>query len=76
MPPGDKYLLVLEGGTHMHFSGQKIRMARTPAPVESAVQAASLAFWDAYLKDERGARTWLQRDFAASLGPADHWEFK
>lgn len=76
MPPGDKYLLVLEGATHMHFSGQKIRMARTPAPVESAVKAASLAFWDAYLKDDRAARTWLQRDFATSLASADHWEFK
>lgn len=76
MPPGDKYLLVLEGATHMHFSGQKIRMARTPAPVESAVKAASLAFWNAYLKDDRGARTWLRQDFAASLAPADRWEFK
>ena len=76
MPPGDKYLLVLEGGTHMHFSGQRIRMVRTPPPLESAVKAASLAFWDAYLKADRGARTWLQRDFAASLDPADHWEYK
>lgn len=76
MPPGDKYLLVLEGATHMHFSGQKIRMVRTPVAVENAVKAASLAFWDAQLKGDQSARTWLQQHFAATLAPADRWEFK
>lgn len=76
MPAGDKYLLVLEGAAHMHFSGQHSLRQQAPPRVESAVQAASLAFWEATLSGRQGARTWLRQDFPHTLIPGDAWEFK
>jgi predicted dienelactone hydrolase len=63
MPAGDKYLLVLDGGDHMVFSGQKIKRRRQLPTrhdeIQNDVKAASLAFWNAYLKDDIAAKTWL-----------------
>jgi predicted dienelactone hydrolase len=74
MPPPDKYLLVLAGADHMVFSGQPgLRRAASPeeAAQGRAVKAATLAFWDAYLKDDGGAKTWLAGgSFANALGAA------
>ncbi|GBG03780.1 hypothetical protein AZSI13_31070 [Azospira sp. I13] len=76
MPPGDKYLLVLEGGAHMHFAGQHTLRQQAPPRLEQAVQAASLAFWEVTLKGRIEARTWLRQSFPATLIPGDRWEFK
>ena len=77
MPPADKYLLVMAGGTHLHFSGHPRRLQPTPARLEAAVKAASLAFWRAYLNGDDAARGWLQAgELRGQLDPADVFEAK
>jgi predicted dienelactone hydrolase len=61
--PGDKYQVFIEGANHMSFIS-----ARTPRPNHAAqaeailgyTNSASLAFWDAYLKDDAAAKAYLQ----------------
>ena len=71
MAPGDKYLLVMEGGTHAMFGG------RDPAPahIQDAVTRATLLFWRATLRDDKAAKAELQR-FATALGPGDRFEVR
>lgn len=52
-PPGDKYLLFIEGANHLSFGGGL--GARSSATTD-VVKAVSLAFWDAYLKGDKKAR--------------------
>ena len=59
MPPGDKYSLWIEGAYHWTFSdaGRK----RVPEPKHHQyIKIASLAFWDAYLKDSNEGRKLLK----------------
>ena len=70
-PPGDKYLLFIEGASHMSFTGRLasedlpalLRPARVDIAAEAVfldrVKSASLAFFDAYLKDSPAARKYL-----------------
>lgn len=77
MPSPDKYLLVLAGGSHLHFSGNAQRRQPTPARLEAAVQAASLAFWHAHLNGDEAARRWLRAgELRGQLDPADLFEVK
>jgi predicted dienelactone hydrolase len=89
MPAGDKYLLVLDGGDHMIFGGQSgvRRKAFTDRELDirQDVRAATLAFWNAYLKDDTAAKTWLgaaARSTAGAVGvrailaAADRYETK
>lgn len=63
--PGDKYHVFIEGANHMSFIS-----ARSLAPGRAAqgeailgyTNSASLAFWDAYLKGNAAAKTYLQSD--------------
>ncbi len=67
----DKYLIVFKGGDHMIFSGRGLKgELRTQDPRFHAwIQKASLAFWDAYLRDNAEAKTYLSGGkFAAELG--------
>ena len=63
MPPGDKYLLVMAGGTHEMFAGQ---MASTllngePTPhIRNTVIATSTAFWRSTLDGDKLSLRWLQ----------------
>jgi predicted dienelactone hydrolase len=80
MQPPDKYLLVLAGADHMVFNGQP-GLRREPSAEEAAqgdaVKAATLAFWDAYLKDDARAKTWLANGgFAKALGGAGEFSAK
>lgn len=65
-----QHLIVLEGGDHMVFAGSRGKLAENPLRErhEEIIKVASLAFWDAYLRDDQGAREWLGgqglRDFA------------
>jgi predicted dienelactone hydrolase len=55
-PPGDKYLVFIEGANHVSFGGYGGRdNAFTPV-----VKATTLAFWDAYLKDDAKAKAALK----------------
>lgn len=62
-PAGGKYLLVIEGATHVSFGGRvvNIRGGVDPAALTKSV---SLAFFDAYLKHDDEAKAWLDREGA------------
>lgn len=57
----DKWFINFEGGDHMIFSGRlaKDPQRKTDAEFQRAIEQASLAFWDAYLKNDAGAKAWL-----------------
>jgi len=67
MPPGGKVLVNFEGADHMVFGGHKLRRAETPLDraVRDDVKALTLAFLDAYLRDDRRAQQWLTDGSAA-----------
>jgi predicted dienelactone hydrolase len=88
-PPGDKYLVFIDGALHMSFtgraSGEEPGLAArwleqylgTPdlataleydqRAIFDYIQMSTLAFWDAYLKADPGARAWLASDKLATL---------
>jgi predicted dienelactone hydrolase len=69
-PAGDKYHVFIEGANHMSFI-----MARTILPgkaqqgedIMGYTNSAALAFWDAYLKNDAGAKEFLQSNALASF---------
>ena len=77
-PAGDKYQLFIEGANHMSFTGRLAEdrpatgfLARRNArfgggadqkAIFDYVKTASIAFWDAYLKDEKSAKEYLKSD--------------
>lgn len=78
MPPGSKYLLLLEGANHMMFNAQD--GLRGPASIATphirdTVIAATILFWRAELRRDAAARAELER-FGASLPPGDHFEHR
>lgn len=69
------YLLVFEGGDHLVFSGRRNETRATDREFQSHILSASTAFWDAWLKDDPGARHWLEDGgFAAALGKLGTFE--
>lgn len=59
MPPGDKYLLVLNGANHGVFSGQARTMLPPGAPVDhirGVTVQATLQFWRMTLKGDTAAK--------------------
>ncbi len=70
----DQYLVILEGGDHMIFNGRVGRMV-APNPKDDAwkdlITRGSVAFLDAYLKDDAKALVFLRNEFgdqAKALG--------
>jgi len=62
---GDKYEVFIEGANHMSFvSAQTLLAARSSqaAAILGYTNSASLAFWDAYLKEDPAAREFLRSD--------------
>lgn len=57
-PRGGKYLLVIEGATHVSFGG-KIGRLRGGVDAVGLTKSVSLAFLDAYLKQDVDAKSWL-----------------
>ena len=55
-PPGDKYDVELEGATHMEFAGLAAARGDPPDRLFQCVQVQTLAFWNAYLKQDLDAR--------------------
>lgn len=57
----EKYLQVLEGGDHMVYNGTRGKLDKNPRRKkhEQIIKVSSLAFWDAYLKDNEKAKEWL-----------------
>jgi len=68
--PGDKYLVFIEGATHSSYQGKgpALRLDREqPSDAElkmitSVTSAATLAFLDIYLKNDKGARAYLDSE--------------
>ncbi len=74
-PPGDKWLIVIEGAEHMSFAGG-LPFHRVPAPMQRAIEEATLSFWDAELKGDTRARALLQPAALESEGLRVHVEAK
>ena len=63
--PGDKYEVFIQGASHMSFiTVETVNSARSSqaAAILGYTNSASLAFWDAYLKEEPSAKQFLQSD--------------
>jgi predicted dienelactone hydrolase len=73
-----RYLLVLDGGDHMVFSGgSRLKGGRKKDPLYlDLIRMSTTAFWDAHLKDDQKARAWLTTDFARVLGQDGTFESK
>jgi predicted dienelactone hydrolase len=63
--PGDKYEVFIQGASHMSFiTAETVNSSRSSqaAAILGYTNSASLAFWDAYLKDDPGAKQFLQSE--------------
>lgn len=60
----DQHLLVLDKGDHMVYNGSRGKLDANPKRDvhEQIIKILSLAFWDAYLKDDQAAKDWLTHD--------------
>jgi len=81
MPPGDKFLLVMNGGTHEMFAGQYVATALNGHPtahIRNTVVAVTIAFWRATLDGDALALRWLQTpaSLRAGLQPGDLFEVR
>ena len=69
-PPGNKYHVWIDGASHVSFANEFEHNLDLPTDAETDVphrqsiwayvQTASMAFWDAHLKDEQPARDYLR----------------
>jgi predicted dienelactone hydrolase len=79
LPAGDKYQLVLDGAGHFAFSDVGLYDEQRLRHHHPAIQTISTRFWDAYLKGDEAAKTWLQSESPrsdAKLAEKDRWEWK
>jgi predicted dienelactone hydrolase len=69
----DQYLVTFKGGDHMVFSGRprSAQGGENDARFQELIKMGSIAFWDAYLKDETEARAWLSRGGFAGVLAGD-----
>lgn len=79
MPPGNKFLLVLQGGTHEMFAGQPfptLLNGEPPPRVRDTVVAVTTAFWRAILDKDAASLNWLQNpaELRSGLAPGDSFE--
>ncbi len=75
----EKHLLVLEDGDHMVFAGSRGKLADNPLRHlhENIIKISSLAFWDAYLREDQGAAAWLTTGVIDTyLDKDDHYEYQ
>jgi len=75
----DQYLLVLQGGDHMVFAGQQRRHGggENDTVFQALILQSSLAFWEAYLRDNLDAKAWLSAGgFSTVLGTHGTFEQK
>ena len=79
LPPGHKYELVLDKAEHSAFTDRSLpgeRAERNPNH-HRVILALSTAFWDAYLKGDKQAQSWLDGDGPRSvMEKSDRWQKK
>lgn len=65
----DQSLMVLNDGDHMVYNGSRGKLGENPkrAQHEMLIKTGALAFWEAYLKQDNIAKTWLTQGGFASL---------
>lgn len=63
----EQYLQILKDGDHMIYNGTRGKLAINPKREEheAEILGAALAFWNAYLKDDESARSWLKQAYTA-----------
>lgn len=79
LPPGGKYELVLHEASHFAFTDRPDFGGETPRNPNHhrVILALSTAFWDAWLKEDAGARAWLDGEAPRALmEPEDRWQRK
>jgi predicted dienelactone hydrolase len=74
----DQFLITFKDGDHMIFSGRGVLPGGGKDDlIQSYIKMSSIAFWDAYLKGDAKAKTWLTGDgFSAALGSDGAFEKK
>jgi predicted dienelactone hydrolase len=79
LPAGRKYELVLDRAEHSAFTDRALpgdREKRNPNH-HRVIVALSTAFWDAYLRDDAAAKSWLDGDGPRNLLESDdRWQTK
>ena len=72
-----QYLLIMGGADHMTFAGERFGPDEpNDARDHALTQTATLAFWDAELKADAAAKSWLQTDLKAQLQAGSAFEMK
>jgi predicted dienelactone hydrolase len=76
MQPGPQFLITFQGGDHMVFSGRsRLRPKATDAHFHDLILELTGKFWDAYVKGDAKARSWLEgAEPAQVLGRDAVWE--
>ncbi|MFO0181009.1 MAG: alpha/beta hydrolase family protein, partial [bacterium] len=64
-PQGGKYLLIIEDATHVSFGGRMGRL-RGGADAAGLTKSVSLAFLEAYLKQDVEAKAWLDGEASST----------
>lgn len=75
----EQHLLILEDGDHMVYNGSRGKLGDNPNREmhEKIIKLSSLAFWEAYLKDDQSAKDWLTgTGFQNWLGADGEYKFK
>lgn len=74
----DQFLLILNGADHMTFAGGRFNQPDLPADASdhALTQSATLAFWNAELKDQSAAKVWLRDEFPRQLEDNSVFEAK
>jgi len=79
LPPGNKYLLILNNAEHSVFTDRALPQDKEPRNPNhhKSILALSTAFWDSYLKNDLQAKLWLDGNGPQTiLEPNDKWEKK
>jgi dienelactone hydrolase len=74
-----QYLVTFQGGDHMIFSGRRLQSGggEKDARFQDLILQGTTAFWDAYLKGDAAAKSWLSRGgYAGALGGDGKLEVK
>ena len=73
----DQFLITFTDGDHMIFSGRERRSGgEKDARFHELICESSTAFWDAYLRGNAPAKSWLTNAFKQQLGPDGTFEMK
>lgn len=73
----EQYLMILANADHMTFAGERFG-PDLPGDLRdhALIQKATLAFWEAQLKDNAAAKSWLKHEFVAQLKNGSVFESK